>query len=420
MSDLPHFPLSEAFVLRGVTVVDPVPGTEEERDLFVADGRFLSEPPGGPVAEVDAAGLVAFPPLTDVHVHARDDIVAAGRAGGFGRLVTMANQSPPVDTPEAVRAMSALGRDGVAVLPAACVTRGRAGCEVAELESLAREGGAVAFSDDGTMVADDAVMEEAMERAAALGLPILDHAMVPALMGAGVVRDCAAARACGWPVVPPETETRAVERDIALSRRTGCAVHIQHVSCAASVERIRAARADGVRVSGEATPHHLLLCAEDIPGDDANWKMNPPLGTREDREAVRRGVLDGTLSVLATDHAPHPAAAKAHGFAGGPFGIVGLETALGASHRALVEECGMPLVEYIRRWTTGPASVVSACPLPEVPWFADGPARPFVLADFGTRRTVDPSRFLGGTANSPFRGLPLACVHGGVARFEPR
>lgn len=401
--------LPAAVSLRDVTVVEPRLGTAAVRDLFVDHGRLVDAPPAD-AADIDAAHLVAFPPLADVHVHYRDDILAAGAAGGFGTLVTMANQKPPIDSVEALRAIAADSTPAVRLLPSACVTRGRTGREVVDMERLAREGGAVAFTDDGTMVADDDVMLEAMTRAAALDLPVMDHAMVPSLMAGGVIRDCPLARELGLPIVVPETESAAVARDIALSRRTGCAVHIQHVSCAASADLIRAARAEGLRVSGEATPHHLLLAAEDIPCDDANWKMNPPLGTRADRDAVRQAVLDGTLSVLATDHAPHPADAKARGFREAPFGIVGLETALGASYQALVVECGMDLVEFFRRWTVGPGDLIRPCALPDGEYFRLGTSPRFVLADFSARHEVDPAHFLGGATNSPFKGMFLPGV----------
>ena len=407
------------FTLRGATIVDPVAGTAHERDLFIDGVGHVADAPVAGSAEYDASGLVVMPPLADLHVHARDDILAAGDAGGFGVLVTMANSTPPVDSADAVCAIAATQHPRIRLLPASCVTRGRAGREVVDMEDIVRAG-AVTFTDDGTMVADDDVMREAMSRAAALGVPVMDHAMVPSLMGRGVVRDCPAARKFGWPIVPPETETEAVARDIALSRETGCAAHLQHISCAGSVELIRKARAEGLRVSGEATPHHLLLCAEDIPGDDANWKMNPPLGTRADREAVRAAVLDGTLSVLATDHAPHPAAAKARGFREAPFGVVGLETALGASYQALVVESGMELAEFVRRWTVGPCEVVPGCRTVEAGFLQPGePAGAFLVADFSTRRAVDPGRFRGGSVNSPFAGMRLPCVHGGLWRYAP-
>lgn len=403
------------YVLRGVTMVEPVVGLERVGDLFVEGGVIVEGFRAG-MREVEAAGKVIFPPLSDVHVHARDSILEAASCGGFGHVVTMANQVPPVDSVETVQAMRALHHEHVRVDPAACVTRGRLGEEVADLEALAAAG-AVAFTDDGTMVADDAVMEEAMVRAAALGMPILDHAMVPSLMGSGVAYDGPTARRLGLPLVPPETEVEAVARDIALSRKTGCAVHVQHISCAGSVALIRQARADGVRVSGEATPHHLYFSAEDIPRDDGNWKMNPPLGSRTDREAVRAGVLDGTLSVLATDHAPHAAELKARGFRKAPFGIVGLETALGASYRVLVEECGMSLMEFIRRWTVGPGEVIPVCAPMARECFALGERPNFVLADFQKRCPVEPTRFVSGSVNTPFTGEMLPCVHGGVSRF---
>ena len=330
--------------------------------------------------------------LRDVHVHFRDPGVPeaetratgaqAAAAGGFTCVTTMPNTTPAGDTAEWLREQIE-----------------DAGREVADLEALAAAG-AVAFTDDGSFVEDARVMEEAMRRAAKLGRPVMQHAVVPALLAGGVMRDCAVARRSGLPVMPPEAETEAVRRDIAICRVTGCALHVQHISCAGTVELIRAARREGLPVTGEATPHHLLLSCDDIPADDANWKMAPPLGNRADVAAIRAGVKDGTLGLFATDHAPHPAAKKQGGFRAAANGIVGLETAAAITWQAMVVEEGMAPADWIARWTTGPAALLGETPAPA--------ETNFTVLDLQANRTVDPAAFKTKSRNQPFAGMRFA------------
>ena len=415
MDDFPPSDLRD-WTLRGVRLLDPAAGRDETADLFCAGGRLAAAPaPGAP--EFDGAGLLAMPAAVDPHVHFREpggedaETVASGLAaaarGGFGTVVAMPNTTPPLDTPARVReqlALAAAARSPVRLLVAGCCTEGRAGRAVAPLEDLAAAG-AVAFSDDGAMVADDAVMRETMRRAEALGLPVMDHAVVPALQGA--VRDGALARSLGLRAFPDEAETRAVARDLALAAETGAHVHLQHLSAGASAGLVSAARAHGVRVSAEATPHHLLLACEEIPGDDANWKMNPPLGTRADRARLRAAVLDGTVDCFATDHAPHPAAAKARGFADAPFGVIGLETALAATWEAMVAQAGMAPLDWCARWTLGPAAALG---LPAPALAPGAPARVALLRL--APWTVQAADFASKSRNTPMTGrtFPLRPV----------
>lgn len=343
--------------------------------------------------------------LRDVHVHFRDPGLpsaettatgaAAAAAGGFTCVTTMPNTTPAGDSPAWVRAQIDATDLPVRLAPSACLTRGRLGREVADLEALAAAG-AVAFTDDGAFVDDAHVMEEAMRRAARLGRPVMQHAIVPRLIGPGVMRACAVSRRFDLPVMPPEAEIEAVRRDISICRVTGCALHIQHISCAGTVDLIRAAQREGLPVTGEATPHHVLLSCEDIPDDDANWKMAPPLGTREDVAAIRAGVMDGTLGLFATDHAPHPAETKAGGFRTGANGIVGLETAAAITWQALVVEEGMPVADWLARWTTGPAALIGETPAPA--------HLNFTVLDLKAGRTVDPASFKTRSRNQPFAG----------------
>ena len=357
-----------------------------------------------PVAGTDSGGdsrYLSVPGLIDVHVHFRDPGVpeaetrasgaAAAAAGGFAHVVTMPNTNPAGDNVAWLREQIEDVSLPVGIWPSACITKGRLGREVADLETLAAAG-AVAFTDDGSFVADAHVMEAAMRRAAALGIPVMQHAVMPEVLAGGVIRDSPVARRYGLPVMPPEAETEAVRRDIALVRVTGCALHVQHISCAGTVELIRAAQREGLPVTGEATPHHLLLSCDDVPSDDANWKMAPPLGTREDVAAIREGVKDGTLGIFATDHAPHPAAKKVGGFLVAANGIVGLETAVAVTWHVMVEEEGMSPLEWTRRWTVGPAALVKK------------PLSGRTVIDLQANRAVDAAVFHSKSRNQPYAG----------------
>ena len=347
--------------------------------------------------------------LRDVHVHFRDPGTPeaetrvtgarAAAAGGFTCVTTMPNTTPAGDSVEWLREQIEDASLPVKILPSACISKGRLGREVADLEMLAAAG-AAAFTDDGSFVDDASVMEAAMVRAAKLGKCVMQHAVVPELLGKGVMRDCPVARQFDLPVMPPSAEIEAVRRDIALCRTTGCALHIQHISCGETVELIRAAQKEGLPVTGEATPHHLLLACEDIPADDANWKMAPPLGTREDVKALRAGVIDGTLSIFATDHAPHPLSKKMGGFRTSANGIVGLETAVGASWQAMVVEAGMSEEDWVARWTTGPARLLGVEPL--------DPKLNFTIIDRQANVSVDPSTFQTKSANQPYTARRFA------------
>lgn len=399
-------------MLKHVRLLDPASGRDETTDLIIRDGVVQSpDAPADGLPCLDATGLIAAPGFWDAHVHFRDPGNAAAEtrrsgaeaaaAGGFTHVVTMPNTTPAGDSAEWVREQIEDNLP-VKILPSACVTRGRLGQEIADLETLAAAG-AVAFTDDGSMVADDAVMRAAILRAKALNRPVMDHAVVPSLAKDGVIRDCPLARRLGLPLFPPEAEVEAVVRDIRLCGETGCATHIQHISCADSVAAIRAARAEGLPVTGEASPHHLALAAEDIPGDDGNFRMNPPLGSRADVRAIRDGVLDGTLTLFATDHAPHTAETKNQGFLKAAFGIIGLETAIGVTWKIMVEEEGLSPLAWVALWTTGPAALLNQ----PAPSLAPDRVADLVLIDPRTPWRVEPNTFRSLSRNTPFAGWTL-------------
>lgn len=396
-----------------VHALDPASGTDTVIDFVVREG--IVQAPGSPVdglRHIDASKLLIAPGLWDIHVHFRDPGNAfaetrrtgalSAAAGGFTHVVTMPNTYPAGDSPQWVREQIDDDDLPVRILPSACITAGRQGRTVADLDALARAG-ASCFTDDGAMVADDAVMRRAMVRARLLRRPIMDHAVIPTIAKNGVIRECELARRHNLPVFPPEAETEAVARDIRLCRETGCALDIQHISTAGAVAAVRAARAEGLPVFAEASPHHLALAAEDIPLDDGNYRMNPPLGNREDVQAIRRGVLDGTISLFATDHAPHAAETKSKGFLNAPFGVIGLETAVGVTWKVMVEEEGMRPLDWVARWTTGPAELLGLPP----PSLAPGSKADFVLIDPATPWTVHPETFRSLSRNTPFAGWAL-------------
>lgn len=393
-------------------------GAERVIDLYIENGRFAAPPETIPADTkiIPAQGGLAVPGLIDLHVHLREpggeeaETIASGAqaaaAGGFSAVVAMPNTSPPIDTPERVAFVLERGQAaGCAhVMTTACLTRDRAGKEVAPLAEL-KAAGAVAFSDDGCTVQDDKVMRSAMEQAVALGLPVMDHAQdrVMELQG-GVMHDGVYSKQWGLPGIPVEAERRIVERDIRLAEETGCALHIQHVSAGVSVDLIRDAKARGVRVTAEATPHHLWFCDEDIdPNEAGQFKMNPPLRSETDRKRIREGVRESVLDVLATDHAPHSATKKALGFLNAPFGIIGLETALGATYTQLVKTGVLTVAEWVRAWTVTPWSVLGRA----APSFAPGEPADFALLDLDTEWIVDARRLKSLSRNTPYLGVPL-------------
>ena len=372
-----------------------------------------------------------FPGFVDVHVHFRDPGMpeaettvtglAAARRGGFAAVVTMPNTVPACDSPEAVRRqLEANAAEGArtVIFPSACITRGRLGKEVAELERLA-EAGAAFFTDDGGYVADDRVMEAAMNRIAALDMVVSQHAMDPVEQRGGVIRDCALARRLGLPVVSVETETRAIRRDLSLVRETGCRLHIQHISTAEGVGLVREAQREGLPVTAEATPHHLLLCCDDLTVDDANFKMAPPLGNREDRAELRKAVKEGVL-MFATDHAPHPAAKKSRGFLTGANGIVGLETAIPVTYAVMVEEEGMSVEKWAEAWWKLPRDIVragAAGALRSVTAAGGAVTLNDTTIEIGAARAVDTGAFASRSRNCPYHGMEFRCwpVGGGAS-----
>lgn len=401
------------WVLHGARRLDPTAEAETIGDLAI-DGDRLADPAGwrpGEAVDIDAGGCLIAPAFIDLHVHLRQpgmeaaETIASGLAaagvGGFQAVVAMPNTHPPLDEPAAIRFQIEEGRraGGAALIPSACLTRGRRGEEPTDIEALAAAG-AAAFTDDGSTVEDAEVMRRALQRIAAIGGVAFDHAHDRAAERRGVMHEGVVSRRLGLPGIPADAETTVVERDIRLVAETGCRLHVQHASAAGSVELLRQAIARRLPITAEATPHHLLLCDEDLPGADPDFKMNPPLRGRADREALLEAVAEGVIPCLATDHAPHTREAKAQGFLRAPFGVIGLETAIGATWEALVVSGRLRPIDWVRRWTTGPASVLGR----PAPSLAIGAPAAVVVIEPDRPWRVDPARFRSLSRNTPFAG----------------
>ena len=372
-------------------------------------GRDIAPGQGVPVFEFDNCFL--FPGLTDVHVHLREPgfsyketmesgTLAAAR-GGFTTVCAMPNLNPVPDSLEHLNAEIEAIRRGalIRVLPYGAITRGERGQELADLEAMAPY--CCAFSDDGRGVQSEDMMRAAMQLAARLGRIIAAHCEVDSLLNGGYIHDGRYARGHGHRGICSESEWREVERDCRLARETGCKLHICHVSTKESVDIIRKARASGADVTAETAPHYLLLTEDDLQ-EDGRFKMNPPLRTAADREALIEGVLDGTIGMVATDHAPHSAEEKSRGLSRSAMGIVGLETAFASLYTRLVLAGVLPLERLVELMSLSPAARFGLRS-----GIREGADADFTVFDPGARWTVDPDDFATLGRATPFAGWEL-------------
>lgn len=382
---------------------------------FAVDGGCVV--PAGGVADrvVDLGGRHVVPGLVDVHVHLREpgfsqkETIATGTAaaarGGYTTVCSMPNLNPAPDTPQTLRAQTdIIRRDAVVrVVPYGCITIGQRGCgRLVDFAALAPE--VVGFSDDGRGVQSDGLMEEAMRRAAQVGKPVVAHCEVDDLLRGGYIHDGEYCRAHGHKGICSESEWRQVERDIALAEKTGCQYHVCHVSTRESVELVRRAKARGLRVSCETATHYLLLCDEDLQ-EDGRFKMNPPLRDQADRDALIEGLLDGTIDMLITDHAPHSREEKSKGLEKSAMGVVGLETSFAASYTHLVKKRILPLEKLVELMHTSPMRRFGCGT--EI---AVGQPADLTVFDLNGTYTVDPETFLTMGRATPFAGTCLTGV----------
>lgn len=400
-----------SLVIKGASLLG-----EQTTDLYVDDAGVLvdSAPDGAEV--IDADGLVALPGLVDLHTHLREPgredaetILTGSQAaalGGYTAVLAMANTSPVTDTAEAATRVWELGREAglVHVQPVGAVTRGLAGEELAELGLMHRSrAGVTVFSDDGKCVHDARVMRRALEYVKAFGGVVSQHSQDPALAGpSACCHEGELSGRLGLPGWPGIAEEVIVARDVMLARHTGSRVHVAHVSTAGSVEVLRWAKAQGISVTAEVTPHHLLLTTDLLAGYDPTFKVNPPLRPQEDVEALRTALADGTIDAVATDHAPHARHDKEHAFVDAAFGMVGLETALAVVRTAMPD---LSWADVARVMSTTPARIAGLADQGRA--LATGAPAHVVLVEPDAEVTVDRDASASLSRNNPWHGRTL-------------
>lgn len=400
-------------ILKGGTVVRC--GVSAKADVAVADGRIeriaaVIAPQAGDKV-VDCTDRIVTGGLVDLHVHLREpgfaskETIATGTAaaahGGFTTVCAMPNLNPAPDSPEnMMRETEIIARDAsVKVLPYAAITRGRCGREPVDFAALKAH--AVGFSDDGSGVQSDDVMRAAMAEAAAHDCIIAAHCEVNDLLRGGYIHDGGYAAAHGHKGICSESEWRQIERDIELAAAAGCRYHVCHISTRESVALIREAKRRGVRITCETGPHYLTMCDADLR-EEGRFKMNPPIRSAADRDALIEGVKDGTIDVIATDHAPHTAEEKSRGLAGSAMGVVGLETSFAVIYTKLVRTGVITLERMVELMAEAPRRIFSLGG-----GLAEGEAADIAVFDLGVEFTVDPSAFLSKGRSTPFEGWRL-------------
>ena len=402
-------------LIRGGRVIDPVREVDEIMDVMiegsqiVETGKALKVPADAEV--IDATGLVVAPGLMDAHVHFRDpgltykeDIetgAAAAARGGFTTVVCMANTKPVVDTLETLSYVQEKGEQTpIHVLQAAAITKGLQGKELVDMEALA-DAGAAGFTDDGIPLMDEKLLVQAMEQAKALGLPLAFHEEDPALMSEPGVHKGKVAEQIGYGGAARAAEDVMVARDCMLALHIGASVCIQHISSKNSVELVRLAKMLGADVHAEATPHHFTLTEEAVLKYGTLARMNPPLRTEEDRQAIIKGIQDGTIDMIVTDHAPHSEEEKAKPMAQAPSGITGLETSLALGIYSLVGPGYITLMDLMKLMSKNPAEFYRM-----VPGSVESEA-PADLVIFGEKEQWTVDHFASKATNSPFKGWTL-------------
>jgi dihydroorotase len=429
-----------SFVMTGARVVDPGEGTDAVRDLAIIDGRFArSDEVGADLPRIDASGLIAAPAFCDLHTHLRqpgaeasETIESGTRAaahGGYASVCAMPNTEPPLDEPARIAfVQSSASRASSRVRVVAAATLGRAGEQMSAMGELA-EMGVAGFSDDGAAIASPRLARSLLGYLAPLGLPLLEHAEDATLADGALMRSGPTATRLGLAGWPSSAEVTIAERDIALAAETGARLHLTHLSTAAALEAVRRAKASGVRVTCDVTPHHLAMTDAWVAGDrsfawedrdqasqpfgapldpslayDGRCRVNPPLPSREDALALLAGVVDGTVDAIATDHAPHAPERKAVEFANAAPGMVGLETSLSIG-LAAVAAGRLELGRLLAAMSTAPAALIG-----ESRSLSYGELADLVLFDARARWQVDAGQLASRSANTPLIGMELPGV----------
>jgi dihydroorotase len=405
--------MSEIF-LKGGLVLDPSSGREAKGDVLIRDGKIADGKPSKDAQVIQVDGCVVTPGLIDPHVHLREpgqsakETIATGTAaavaGGFTSVIAMPNTSPVADGPNTIAWMKQRAREtGVAnVFPTGTISMGQKGEQLAPIGSL-RQAGVVAITDDGHCIQSAELMRRALEYARMFDLPVLDHCEDRSLSAGGVMNEGKWSRILGLPAWPGIAEEVIVSRNVLLAELTGARVVCQHMSTAGSIRILRDAKKRGIPIEGEASPHHMTLTDDCVEGYDTSFKMNPPLRTKADVEEVKRGVVDGTIRFLATDHAPHCSYEKEVEFDEAPFGVVGLETAVGIYLTELVHSGLMPLREVVDRMSFFPGKYFQL----GRGTLATGAVADVTVLDIGRTWSVKKSEFRSLGKNTPFEGREL-------------
>lgn len=399
------------YVLCGARVVDPSQGIDEIKDIGVANGIIVDPADIRNPEKIDLTGKVIAPGFIDLHVHLRQpgntgaETIATGTmaaaAGGFTSIVAMPNTKPCCDSAgpiELIKRESELSAK-VRVFTCGCLSKNQEGKEMASIGSL-KNAGVVALSDDGRCIQDHNLMRHVVAYAKSFGLPIMDHCEEDSLKGDGVMHEGKWSVLLGMQGIPAASEEIMVQRNIILSNMIGWKIHIQHVSTRESVDMIRRARSRGIMISAEATPHHIALTDENIKKFDTNYKMNPPLRSEDDRQGVIEGLRDGTITIIATDHAPHTQTHKEVEFDIAPFGIIGLETAIPVCFTELYHTGILSLSDLIAKFTVGPAEFLGL----ELGSLKNGSRADITIIDPNHEFTYDVNQSYSKSRNTPFHG----------------
>jgi len=418
-------------ILQNGRILDPAAGRDQIADLYINNG-FICAPfqPDSTTSIINAEGKLVAPGLVDMHVHLREpgfeykETIATGAAaaarGGFTGVACMPNTDPVTDNRVTVEYINKRAQEAglVKVYPVGAITRGSRGKELAELADM-REAGAAAFSDDGQPVTDAGLMRRAMLYCGMLGATIISHCEDQSLAGGGVMHEGAYSTILGLKGIPASAEETMVARDIILAGETGCSLHLAHVSTAGSVALLREAKKRGVKVTAEATPHHFTLTDRAVGDFNANAKVNPPLRSMADVQAVREGLADGTIDAIATDHAPHSFDEKNVEFDLAPFGLVGLETAVGLVWTELVQAGFLTPLQAVQKLSVNPARILGVAG----GTLAEGAPADITVIDPLREETVNPDEFAGKSKNTPFtgcrlKGLPVVTIVAGEIKYR--
>jgi dihydroorotase len=404
-------------LIQGGVLADPSQQHHKKADILVRDGQVAAIEQNISTENrrvICAEGKTVIPGLIDLHTHlrepggeAKETVLSGSRAaaaGGYTGITALPNTRPVMDNGEKVKHQYALAREAglVRVWPVGAVTKDSAGMELADIAEMVREG-VRAVTDDGRGVLSAGMLKRALLLCRQFDLPLFEHCEDDSLAKDGQLHDGIVARRLGLPGISVSSETVMLARDLLLSAETGSRIHVMHVSTAEAVEMIRRAKADGIRVTAEVTPHHLLLTEEAADGYNTMAKMKPPLRTWDDVQALRVGLTDGTIDAVGTDHAPHTAEEKAADFVAAPFGIVGLETALPLLYTHLVKPGHISFLQLVDRMSCRPAAILG------VPYgtLKVGSAADLAIMDTDTERMIDKDSFYSKGKNTPFHGWPV-------------